>query len=221
MNLILLGPPGAGKGTQAKFIAEKLNIPHISTGDIFRYNINNNTVLGLEAKSYINKGQLVPDDLTNKMVEQRLSTPDCKGGFLTDGYPRTVNQAKFLKELLREKNQGIDLVIEVHLEEEEILRRLTNRRVCSQCNAVYHLISNPPAECGLCNKCGVELYHRSDDKEEVIISRINVYNNQTKPLVDFYTKERKLVRINGGKDIKIVTDDIISAIEKQKVNPVR
>lgn len=217
MNLILLGPPGAGKGTQAKFIAEKLNIPHISTGDIFRYNINNDTVLGLEAKTYINKGQLVPDDLTNRMVEQRLSTPDCKNGFLMDGYPRTVNQAKFLKELLKKKNQGIDLVIEVYLEEEEILRRLTNRRVCSQCNAVYHLISNPPAESGLCDKCGLGLYHRSDDKEEVIISRINVYNNQTKPLVDFYTKERKLVRINGGKDIKIVTDEIMSAIEKQKV----
>lgn len=217
MNLILLGPPGAGKGTQAKFIAEKLNIPHISTGDIFRYNINNNTVLGLEAKTSINKGQLVPDDLTNRMVEQRLSTPDCKNGFLMDGYPRTVNQAKFLKELLKKKNQGIDLVIEVYLEEEEILRRLTNRRVCSQCNAVYHLISNQPAESGICDKCGRELYHRSDDKEEVIISRISVYNNQTKPLVDFYTKERKLVRINGGKDIKIVTDDIMSAIKKQKV----
>lgn len=217
MNLILLGPPGAGKGTQAKIIVEKLNIPHISTGDIFRYHISNNTSLGIEAKKYIDKGNLVPDDITNMMVEERLSVDDCKNGFLLDGYPRTVNQAKFLEGLFERNNKDIDLVIKVELKEEDILRRLTNRRVCGNCGAVYHLISNLPAKAGFCDKCGSEIYHRDDDKEDVILSRIKVYSEQTKPLVEFYASRQKLFRINGKEDIEIVNKEIMSALEKRKV----
>lgn len=217
MNLILLGPPGAGKGTQAKIIVEKLNIPHISTGDIFRHNISNDTSLGVEAKKYMDRGHLVPDDITNRMVEERLSRDDCKNGFLLDGYPRTINQAKFLEDLFKRNNKNIDLVIKVELKEEEILRRLTNRRVCGNCGAVYHLISNPPAKTGFCNKCGKEICHRADDKEDVILSRIKVYNEQTKPLVEFYTEQKKIFKINGKKDMEVVNKEIMSALEKRKV----
>lgn len=214
MNIILLGPPGAGKGTQAKVITTKLAIPHISTGDIFRYNISNNTELGIEAKSCIDKGHLVPDSVTNKMIEDRLAKDDCQKGFLLDGYPRTINQAEFLKKLLNKKNQDINLVIEIQLDEKEILTRLTNRRVCGACDTLYHLIMKPPKLGGKCDKCGQVLCQRTDDKEEVILARIKVYNEQTKPLTQFYKKEGKLVLINGAGGSDAINENIMLSIKR-------
>lgn len=216
MNIILLGPPGAGKGTQAEIIAKELNIPHISTGDIFRDNISKQTPLGREAKKYIDKGALVPDNITNKMVEHRLLKDDCKRGFLLDGYPRTINQAQFLKSALGEHGKDIDMVIEISLDEGEVLKRLSNRRVCQECKIVYHLINHPPRQAGVCDACGANLYHRTDDKKEIIMNRLKVYNEQTKTLVDFYAKENKLIKVKGENDIDAVSRKIILTITRRE-----
>lgn len=215
MNIILLGPPGAGKGTQAKIMAEKLNIPHISTGDIFRDNIAKNTELGKEAKKHMDKGGLVPDNLTNKMIEHRLRQADCRNGFILDGYPRTVNQAKFLKSALSEQGHDIDFVIEIVLEEKEILKRLSNRRSCPQCNTVYHLVFNPPQKQGLCDDCGAELFHRADDKKEIIAKRVAVYNEETSPLVEFYNRENKLFKIDGKDNIEVITEKVLFKVKRK------
>ncbi|MFH1453255.1 MAG: adenylate kinase [Armatimonadota bacterium] len=214
MNIILLGSPGAGKGTQAEIVAKELSIPHISTGDIFRENIAQATSLGKEAKTYIDKGLLVPDSVTNKMVEHRLLDNDCDRGFILDGYPRTINQANFLKTALSVHGKDITVVIDIVLDEEEVLRRLSNRRICPECNAVYHLINNPPEVEGKCTNCGSDLLHRSDDKKNIILNRIKVYKEQTEPLVDFYRKEDKLFKVRGDEDIKNISNKIVLIIKK-------
>ena len=205
MNIILLGPPGAGKGTQAVRIAEKYSIPHISTGDIFRKNIKEQTPIGVVAKSYIDKGQLVPDEVVIEIVRQRLLEEDCKNGYLLDGFPRTVEQADALAQQVE-----VDLALNLDVPDEELVRRLTMRRSCPDCNAVYHLTNNPPKTEGVCDKCGGKLYQRDDDKDETVKNRLNVYRENTMPLIDYYGKKDVLVTIQGVGNI----DDIFGQVQK-------
>ncbi|NJD76484.1 MAG: adenylate kinase [Candidatus Methanoperedens sp.] len=213
MNIILLGPPGAGKGTQAKKIAEYCLIPHISTGDILRENINNNTNLGLKAKSYMSKGELVPDELLITIIKDRLSKKDCSGGFLLDGYPRTIPQADALQMILTESNKKLDVVLNIDVDDEELINRLSGRRMCS-CGASYHLIFNPPAKDEICDRCGGKLYQRDDDKAEAIKNRLVVYKKQTQPLIEYYKKKGILQEIDGGKDIQAIFENIKKVLEK-------
>lgn len=198
MNLILLGPPGAGKGTQAAKIVEKYNIPHISTGDIFRKNISEGTKLGLKAKSYMDKGELVPDSLVIEIATDRLTEDDCKGGFLLDGFPRTVEQAVALDAFLGEHGKKIDHVLDIDVPKEELMERLIGRRVCKNCGATYHIKNMPPKKEGVCDKCSGELMQRADDTESTVENRIEVYNRQTKPLLDYYDKSGNIVHLNGS-----------------------
>ncbi len=213
MNIILLGPPGAGKGTQAKKIAEYFSIPHISTGDILRENINNNTGLGMKAKSYMSRGELVPDELLITIIKDRLSKKDCSGGFLLDGYPRTIPQADALQMILTESNKKLDVVLNIDVEDEELIKRLSGRRVCT-CGASYHMIFNPPAEDEICDRCKRKLYQRDDDKAEAIKNRLVVYKKQTQPLIEYYKKKGILQEIDGGKDIQAIFEDIKKVLEK-------
>ncbi len=213
MNIILLGPPGAGKGTQAKKIAEYCSIPHISTGDILRENINNNTSLGAKAKSYMSRGELVPDELLITIIKDRLSKKDCNGGFLLDGYPRTIPQADALQMILTESNKKLDAVLNIDLEDEELIKRLSGRRMCA-CGASYHVIFNHPAEEGTCDRCKGKLYQRDDDKAEAIKNRLIVYKKQTQPLIEYYKKKGILQQIDGGKDIQAIFKDITKVLEK-------
>lgn len=193
MRLILLGPPGAGKGTQAVRIAETFGIPHISTGDILRENVKQGTPLGTEAKKYMDAGDLVPDDVIIGMVGKRLEADDAAEGFLFDGFPRTVPQAQALEDLLVERNQPIDVALRLAVDESEVVDRLTGRRTCTQCGAIFHVTHNPPKEPGVCDRCGGELIQRDDDREDVVLNRLNVYRRQTEPLEHFYW-ERGLLR---------------------------
>ncbi len=186
MKIVLLGPPGAGKGTQAKSISNRYSIPHISTGDIFRKNISENTPLGIEAKSYMDNGQLVPDEVTINMVKDRLQQDDCKNGYLLDGFPRTVHQAEALDNFLTEREESIDTALLIEVPKEFILERMTGRRVCPSCGASYHIKFNPPANDGKCDLCGSDVIQRKDDTEETVKERLDVYENQTQPLIDFY-----------------------------------
>ena len=186
MNLVLMGLPGAGKGTQAEKIVEKYNIPHISTGDMFRAAIKEGTELGLKAKSFMDKGELVPDEVTIGIVRERLSKDDCKKGFLLDGFPRTVAQAEALENILSELNRPIDYVINVDVDKDILMERLTGRRICKECGATYHLVFNPPAKEDVCDRCGGELYQRADDNAETVQNRLDVNLKQTKPLLSFY-----------------------------------
>ena len=195
MNLILLGPPGAGKGTQAVKIVEKYNIPHISTGDIFRENIKKGTELGKKAQEYMNKGELVPDDLVVEIACSRLLQDDCKEGFLLDGFPRTVYQAEKLDEFLAEHGRKVEHVLDIAVEKEELITRLIGRRVCRSCGASYHVVNMPPAKEGVCDLCGGELYQRADDTEETVVNRIEVYEAQTMPLIDYYEKAGVIAHI--------------------------
>ncbi|VVB97310.1 Adenylate kinase [uncultured archaeon] len=213
MNIILLGPPGAGKGTQAKKIAEYCSIPHISTGDILRENINNNTSLGAKAKSYMSRGELVPDELLITIIKDRLSRKDCSGGFLLDGYPRTIPQADALQMILTESNKKLDIVLNIDVEDEELIKRLSGRRMCA-CGASYHVLFNPPAEDETCDRCKGKLYQRDDDKAEAIKNRLIVYKKQTQPLIEYYNKKGILQEIDGGKDIKAIFEDIKKVLEK-------
>ncbi|OAK41213.1 adenylate kinase [Bacillus wiedmannii] len=208
MNLILMGLPGAGKGTQAEQIVAKYNIPHISTGDMFRAAMKAETEMGLQAKSFIDKGSLVPDEVTIGIVRERLSQEDCVRGFLLDGFPRTVAQASALEEIMKDLGKKIDYVLNINVDSGLLLTRLTGRRICKECGATYHLEFNPPAKADVCDKCGGELYQRSDDNEETVANRLDVNIKQTKPLLDFYEELGYLQSINGEQDINKVFADI-------------
>ncbi|MDM5152954.1 adenylate kinase [Bacillus sp. DX1.1] len=208
MNLILMGLPGAGKGTQAEQIVAKYNIPHISTGDMFRAAMKDETELGLQAKSFIDKGALVPDEVTIGIVRERLSQEDCVKGFLLDGFPRTVAQASALEEIMKDLGKKIDYVLNINVDSGLLLKRLTGRRICKECGATYHLEFNPPAKADVCDKCGGELYQRSDDNEETVAKRLEVNIKQTQPLLDFYDELSYLQNINGEQDINKVFADI-------------
>lgn len=212
MRLILLGPPGAGKGTQAEFIVENFEVPHISTGDIFRKNIKEGTELGIRAKSFIDKGALVPDSLVVEIVEARLKEADCINGFLLDGFPRTVFQAEELDKVLEKMGEDLTAVLNIKVNPELLVARAVGRRICKSCGATYHVTNNPSAVEGVCDKCGGELYQRSDDIEETVANRINVYMNETSPLIHYYEERGKLVNIDGEQDIKIVSSDIVNAL---------
>ncbi|MDG5473780.1 adenylate kinase [Jeotgalibacillus sp. ET6] len=208
MNIVLMGLPGAGKGTQAEQIVEKYKIPHISTGDMFRSAIKNGTELGLEAKSFMDQGDLVPDEVTIGIVRERLSQNDCQNGFLLDGFPRTVAQADALDALLTDLGKKLDYVLNIKVEKEELIKRLTGRWICTVCGATYHTIFNPPAVEGICDKDGGELYQREDDKPETVKNRLDVNMKQTQPLLDFYGQKGVLKDIDGQQDIKKVFVDI-------------
>lgn len=212
LRLILLGPPGAGKGTQAAKISEKFNIPHISTGDIFRRHIKEGTEFGKKAQEYMNKGELVPDELVLQIAVARLMEDDCKGGFLLDGFPRTVAQAEQLDKFLSENNIFIDKVLDIHVEKEVLMTRLIGRRVCRSCGATYHVINMPSEKEGICDVCGGELYQRSDDTASTVENRIEVYNAQTKPLVEYYEKIGKIAHIDGSLGLDKVFDSIVSIV---------
>lgn len=211
MRAILMGPPGAGKGTQAVALVERFRIPHISTGDMFRAAIKAGTPLGLKAKEYMDAGSLVPDEVTIGIVAERLAESDCSKGFLLDGFPRTVAQANALSEILANLKMNLDGVINIEVDEEKLLERLTGRRICRQCGATYHLVFNPPAK-DVCDKCGGELYQRSDDTLETAKNRLQVYNQQTQPLIQFYKETGLLREINGDQEIDKVLQDILEAL---------
>ncbi|MEF9922541.1 MAG: adenylate kinase [Anaerovoracaceae bacterium] len=212
LRTILLGPPGAGKGTQAVMIAEKYNVPHISTGDIFRENIKKGTELGKRAQEYMNKGELVPDDLVIEIATTRLLADDCKNGFLLDGFPRTVHQAEKLDEFLSAHGQKLDKVLDIDVEKEELMTRLTGRRVCKVCGASYHVTNIPPKKDGICDACGGQLFQRADDTVETVKNRIEVYNQQTMPLVDYYEKAGNIAHIDGAMGLESVFTDITKAL---------
>ena len=208
MKIVMLGAPGAGKGTQAKMIAEKYSIPHVSTGDIFRANIKNGTELGKEAKSYMDKGELVPDELTVRILLDRVAQDDCKNGYVLDGFPRTIPQAEVLDTELTKMGDKIDFAINVEVPDENIVRRMSGRRACLKCGATYHIVHIPPVKEGICDKCGSELVLRDDDKEETVKNRLAVYHEQTQPLIDFYDKKGVLKEVDGTVDSK----DVFAAI---------
>ncbi len=208
VKIVFMGPPGAGKGTQAEKIVENYQIPHISTGDMFRKAIKDQTELGMEAKRYMDQGALVPDHVTIGIVRDRLSESDCKSGFLLDGFPRTVDQAKALDEILTSLDSKIDYVINIDVDLDILKERLTGRRICRSCGATYHMLFNPPKVDGTCDKCGGELYQRKDDNEETVGNRLDVYVSQTKPLLDYYSLAGNLVNINGQQSIDLVFAEI-------------
>jgi len=212
MRLILVGPPGAGKGTQAEILTKKLAIPHISTGDMFRKALKEQTPLGMEAKKYMDAGKLVPDSVTIGLVKERLAQPDCQAGFLLDGFPRTVPQADALEETLQELGVKLDGVINIDVDRQELLDRLTGRRVCSVCGATYHVSSNPSKAGDKCEKCQGELIQRSDDTEATVSNRLNVYDEQTAPLVEYYQKKGLLLNINGSRPVEEVAQQILKAL---------
>ncbi len=214
MKIIMLGAPGAGKGTQAKMIADKYEIPHISTGDIFRANIKNGTALGMEAKGYMDQGKLVPDELTVKILLDRVAQEDCKNGYVLDGFPRTIPQAEVLDKALTELNDKIDFAINVDVPDENIIRRMSGRRACLNCGATYHIAHVPPKAEGICDRCGNELILRDDDKEETVKNRLTVYHEQTQPLIDYYTAKGVLENVDGTQDMQVVFDNIIACLEK-------
>jgi adenylate kinase len=208
LNLILMGLPGAGKGTQAEKIVEKYDIPHISTGDMFRLAIKEGTELGKEAKSYMDKGELVPDEVTIGIVRERLSKPDCQKGFLLDGFPRTIAQAEALENLLKDMDESLDYVLHIDVPQDQLVERLTGRRICPTCGATYHVAFNPPKEEGKCDNDGSELIQREDDQPETVRKRLEVNVEQTQPLLDFYQDKGYLVSFEGDKDINEVFKDI-------------
>ena len=212
LRTILLGPPGAGKGTQAAKIVEKYGIPHISTGDIFRENIKKGTELGKKAQEYMNRGELVPDDLVIEIATTRLLEDDCRNGFLLDGFPRTVYQAEKLDEFLAARDSKIDKVLDIAVEKDELIARLTGRRVCKACGASFHVVNIPPKKEGICDYCGGELIQRADDNLETVTNRIDVYEAQTMPLIDYYEKAGNLAHIDGSTGLENVFADIVSAL---------
>ena len=216
MRIILLGPPGAGKGTQAAGIVEKYNIPHISTGDIFRKNIKEGTDLGKKAKEYIDQGLLVPDELAVGLVTDRITQADCENGFMLDGFPRNVSQAEQLDAFLKENNIELSNVINIEVDKNILVSRAVGRRICKSCGATYHVEFNPPKIEGVCNVCQGELYQRADDNEETVSKRIQVYLDETRPLADYYAKVGILSNINGQQSIDEVFGDIVAALGSEK-----
>lgn len=212
MRIVLLGPPGIGKGSYAKELSKRLDIPHISTGDIFREEIKKETELGKKVKEYVEKGELVPDEIVIEVVRNRLSQPDCQKGFILDGFPRTLNQAKALDEITK-----IDIVFNFEAPIEVIIDRVSGRRICKKCGAIYHIKYNPPKKDGICDICGGELYQREDDKPEIVKHRLEVYNKQFKPIVEYYKEKGILVTVNAARKINEVVDECI-AILKRKLN---
>ena len=212
MKIIMLGAPGAGKGTQAKMIADKYQIHHISTGDIFRANIKNGTELGKEAKKYMDQGLLVPDELTVKILLDRVAQPDCANGYVLDGFPRTIPQAEVLDKALTELNDKIDYAINVDVPDENIVKRMSGRRACVACGATYHIEHIPPKKEGVCDKCGEPLILRDDDKPETVLNRLKVYHDQTQPLIDFYTGKGVLKSVDGTVDMQDVFASIVAIL---------
>lgn len=213
MKIILLGPPGAGKGTQAKSISNRYSIPHISTGDIFRKNISENTPLGIEAKTYMDNGQLVPDEVTINMVKDRLQEEDCKNGYLLDGFPRTVSQAEALQNFIEDRGESLDTALLIFVPRDFILERMTGRRVCPSCGASYHVKFNP-AKDGKCELCGSDVVQRKDDTAETVEERLDVYEKQTQPLIDYYKKKNLLSQVDGTKAINEVFEEICDILGK-------
>lgn len=214
MKIVMLGAPGAGKGTQAKMIAEEYGIPHVSTGDIFRANIKNGTPLGMEAKQYMDKGLLVPDELTVKILLDRVAQDDCKDGYVLDGFPRTIPQAEVLDKALVELGDGIDYAVNVDVPDENIVKRMGGRRACLSCGATYHIEHIPPKAEGICDTCGQELVLRDDDKPETVQNRLNVYHEQTQPLIDFYQTKGVLKTVDGTREMKEVFAAIKEILSK-------
>ncbi len=212
MNLILLGPPGAGKGTQAKMLVEKYGIPQISTGDILRANLKAKTDLGLEAKKYMDAGELVPDDVVIGIAANRLKEDDCRKGYMLDGFPRTVAQAEALTKILASDGTGIDTVISIDVPNEELIARLTGRRICRQCGQGYHIMFDPPEKEGVCDKCSGELYQRDDDNVTTVGSRLEVYANETRPLIEYYKNKGQLRSVDGVGKIQKIFDRIVGIL---------
>lgn len=213
MKIIMLGAPGAGKGTQAKMIADKYSVPHISTGDIFRANIKNGTELGMEAKKYMDQGLLVPDELTVKILLDRVAAEDCKNGYVLDGFPRTIPQAEVLDHALTELGDRIDYAIDVDVPDENIVKRMSGRRACLACGATYHIEHVPPKAEGVCDRCQKELVLRDDDKAETVLNRLKVYHDQTQPLIDFYTAKGILKTVDGTQPMEKVFGAIVEVLE--------
>lgn len=214
MKIIMLGAPGAGKGTQAKMLADKYKIPHVSTGDIFRANIKNGTELGTKAKVYMDQGMLVPDELTCDLVVDRIKQDDCKDGYILDGFPRTIPQAECLDKALDALNDKIDFAVNVEVPDENIIRRMSGRRACLSCGRTYHIVYNPPKEEGICDECKKELVLRDDDKPETVEKRLKVYHEQTQPLIDYYRNKGVLAEVDGTRDMQEVftaTTDVLEA----------
>ena len=216
MKIVMLGAPGAGKGTQAIKIAEKYGLPHISTGDIFRYNIKNNTELGLKAKEYMDKGQLVPDELTVSILLDRVAKDDCANGYILDGYPRTIPQAEVLEEALKKLGENIDFAVNVVVPDENIIERMSGRRTCPNCGETYHIIYNNTKAEGVCDKCSGDLIQRPDDLPETVKKRLAVYAAQTKPLIDYYKSSNLYIEVDGQQDMDSVFNAIVASLEKGK-----
>ena len=212
MKIIMLGAPGAGKGTQAKMIAEKYSIPHVSTGDIFRANIKNGTELGKQAKEYMDAGKLVPDELTVKILLDRVAQDDCKNGYVLDGFPRTIPQAEVLENALNELGDKIDFAVNVDVPDENIVRRMSGRRACLKCGATYHIVAIPPKTEGICDNCGAKLVLRDDDKPETVQKRLDVYHEQTQPLIDYYNKAGILKTVDGTLPMEEVFNEIVKIL---------
>lgn len=214
MKIIMLGAPGAGKGTQAKKIAEKYSIPHISTGDIFRANIKNNTELGQKAKTYMDKGELVPDELVVDLIMDRFKEADCVNGYVLDGFPRTISQAEALDKALAANNEAVDFAINVEVPDENIINRMSGRRACVGCGATYHIQFNAPKVEGVCDTCGEKLILRDDDKPETVKNRLSVYHEQTQPLIDYYSKKGVLAEVDGTQAMDDVFNAIVNVLGK-------
>jgi adenylate kinase len=213
MYIIMLGAPGAGKGTQADILSKEMNLPHIASGDLFRQALEKKTEVGLLAKSYMDKGELVPDEITIGMILERISQADCASGCLLDGFPRTLRQARALDRALKEHGKSIDKAIYIEVPNEELVKRLSGRLLCRTCQSPYHITNSPPETPGKCDKCGGELYQRPDDREETVRERLRVFLAQTVPMLDYYEKQNKLIKVNGNKGIEEVAKEIMSALK--------
>ena len=215
MKIIMLGAPGAGKGSQASRIATEYQLPHISTGDIFRANLKEETELGKRAKSFMDKGELVPDDITIAMLLDRIHKEDCKNGYILDGFPRTIPQAEALKEALAKKNEKIDLALDVEATDELIIKRMAGRRTCPTCGAIYHIVTLPPKTEGICDRCGADLIQRKDDNEETVKNRLKIYHEVTEPLISYYKKEGILEEIDGAEELDKVFEKVKRIIHER------